>query len=111
MNFIHDKTCQSHETPEKGTSLYGIAAGTLSSGHDMAVAILNQIICGDPQESLTRLRSLMFPHTKKPLLSVPPLASGNHASVGVGAWVGGGGLLCKGHGMLALCGSLRVKLL
>jgi hypothetical protein len=26
----------------------------------------------------------------QPLFSVPPLASGNHASVGVGAWVGVG---------------------
>lgn len=51
VNF--NKTCQSHETPEKGTHCYGVAVGTLSSGQDMAVAILNQNRYDDLQETLT----------------------------------------------------------
>lgn len=91
-NFTSSKTCQCHETPEKGTRCYGVVVGTLSSGHDMAVAISNQSACGDPQETLTRLRPLRFPHRNKVIrpsseipattLSVPPWALANPAAAG-----------------------------
>lgn len=91
-NFTSNKTCQCRETSEKGTRCYGVVVGTLSSGHDTAVAISNRSAWDDSQETLTRLRPLRFPQRNKVVrpssgiqattLSGPPLASANQAAAG-----------------------------